>query len=80
MDLAERGTIEDLMDKKKHNWAKLPLEVAKMITAQLLIFHADCRYRNIVHRDLKPSNVVFNRKRNCVVIDFGTARPLANES
>jgi serine/threonine protein kinase len=30
--------------------------------------------RGIIHRDLKPSNIMFNRRRELIVMDFGLAR------
>jgi serine/threonine protein kinase len=76
MDYCERGMLEDLIDKKNGYFKQLSFEMTRLIAAQLILFHSDCRKRHIVHRDLKPANVMFNRERHLEVIDFGTARKL----
>ena len=70
MDLAENGSLQDVLDK----YVALQKECARVVLAQILCAISCMHTRGIVHRDLKPENVLLDERNVVKVTDFGTAR------
>ena len=70
MEYMDRGTIEDLIVKKK----TIPEKYVGMITYQILKGMIFCqKEEKIMHRDLKPSNILINSKGKVKLSDFGVS-------
>ena len=70
MEYMDKGTIEDLIKKKKI----IPEKYVGMITYQILKGMIFCqKERKIIHRDLKPSNILVNSKGKIKISDFGVS-------
>ena len=70
MEYMDRGTIEDLIKKKKN----IPEKYVGMITYQILNGMIFCqKEKRIIHRDLKPSNILVNSKGKIKISDFGVS-------
>ncbi|CAH1392350.1 unnamed protein product [Nezara viridula] len=78
MELAEKGTIADLIERKKF----IPEQQARRFYSQLLDVVEYCHLNGIVHRDIKCENLLLDRECNLLLTDFGFAKqdvyPLAS--
>ena len=70
MELAENGSLQDVLDK----YVALQKDCARVVLAQILCAISCMHTRGIVHRDLKPENVLLDERNVVKVTDFGTAR------
>ncbi|XP_066901865.1 testis-specific serine/threonine-protein kinase 4 isoform X2 [Halyomorpha halys] len=78
MDLAEKGTIADLIERKKF----IPENQSRRFYTQLLDVVEYCHLNGIVHRDIKCENLLLDREGTLLLTDFGFAKqdvyPLAS--
>ena len=75
LELADGGTLEDLMSQSSHSVR----EVAEAIEKLARAMHY-AHQHEIIHRDLKPSNVLVTSDGELKVSDFGLAKQLDNDS
>jgi serine/threonine protein kinase len=68
VELMERGTLRDVLEKKKANltWG-MRVKLASDAAKGMVYLHS----RNIIHRDLKPDNLLVATNWVCKVADFG---------
>lgn len=72
MDLARRGTVDDLVVARGPLPAVVVVDVALQVCAALAHAHA----HGVVHRDVNPRNVLIDDTGTCRVADFGIAKVL----
>jgi tetratricopeptide (TPR) repeat protein/tRNA A-37 threonylcarbamoyl transferase component Bud32 len=70
MEFLEGEDLDRVLEKK----VKLPPREALSICKQICSALAFAHENDIVHRDIKPSNIVFTKKRQIKVADFGIAK------
>ncbi|CAI2363276.1 unnamed protein product [Moneuplotes crassus] len=63
----ENGDLAGLLKKMK----KLPIEIVKYYSAQLVGVLQYIHFSGIVHRDLKPQNILISKDFRLKLIDFG---------
>jgi len=59
---------------------RLPVDEALRVTRQIVEGLDAAWERRVIHRDIKPSNIIFDRRNQVRVADFGLAKPLEVES
>ena len=74
MDFIEGPSLDKLL-KKRLSWEKIVPIMLQMLSA---IGHA--HEQGLVHRDIKPSNILFDKKGNLFISDFGLAKAVSNET
>lgn len=77
MEYIEGKSLKDFIEDRKKLSFKEILEKSGIILNALSFIHEN----HLVHRDLKPENILIeNRSLRVVIIDFGLAKDLLNES
>jgi serine/threonine protein kinase len=76
MEYVEGRTLESII-KKKH---PLPAAWAAKIMAVVADAIQHAHSKGIIHRDLKPANIMIDSRQRPVVMDFGIAKYLGQES
>lgn len=66
--------LKSLMDDKSMNSRPFSMAEAKCLMQQLLAGVAFLHHHWVLHRDLKTSNILYNRKGELKICDFGMAR------
>jgi len=69
MEYVEGETLADRIQR-----GPLPVDEAKAIALQVVDALDAAWEKQIVHRDIKPSNILFNKRGNLKVADFGLAK------
>ena len=75
MELAENGSLDDLMTAEGKIPEEEVLEMGIQIAEGLLAAHK----RGLIHRDVKPGNILFMEDQTSKIVDFGLAC-LVNET
>jgi WD40 repeat protein len=75
MEFIDGVTLLDLLKAK----GPLPLTEASQMASQFLSGLEAIHRAGLVHRDIKPENVMITRAGRVVIMDFGIARPAAEE-
>jgi tetratricopeptide (TPR) repeat protein len=75
VEYAPNGSLRDRLDRQLHT--PLPLEEALIILSQIGQAIQYAHEQQIIHCDLKPENVLFNRRDEALLADFGVAVMLA---
>ncbi|EGO00989.1 hypothetical protein SERLA73DRAFT_71955 [Serpula lacrymans var. lacrymans S7.3] len=55
-------------------WRRLPTNIVRFYTAELVDALHALHKRGIIHRDIKPSNILIDSSGHLVIADFGLAR------
>jgi ABC-type oligopeptide transport system substrate-binding subunit/serine/threonine protein kinase len=74
MRLLRGGTLKDLLKT-----GPMGLEAAVKLVEQIASALDAAHQEGIIHRDLKPSNILFDKRGNAYLSDFGIAKNLAAE-
>lgn len=78
MQYCSKGDLEQQIDIQKKTktyfYQKVVLYYLKCMALGLEHVHS----KNIIHRDLKPANILLNDKYECLIGDFGVAKPVMN--
>ncbi len=69
MELAEKGSLDDLMGIQQRLAEIQVLQVGIQIAEGL----AAALERNLIHRDIKPGNILFSDPQTAKLVDFGLA-------
>ena len=75
MEHCARGSLQDFL--KRQN--SLKTDLAKHITAEIVLSLEYLREQQIIHRDLKPGNIVLDSNYHIKLIDFATCKVLNPE-
>ncbi len=75
IEYAPHGSLRDRLDRQLHT--PLPLEEALIILSQIGQAIQYAHEQQVIHCDLKPENVLFNRRDEALLADFGVAVMLA---
>ena len=75
MEHCTRGSLQDFL--KRQN--SLKTDLAKHITAEIVLALEYLRDQQIIHRDLKPGNIVLDSNYHIKLIDFATCKVLNPE-
>jgi serine/threonine protein kinase len=70
MPLLLGGTLADLIAN-----GPLPVEVALRVATEVCDALDYAHAKGVIHRDIKPSNILIDERGNCLLADFGIARP-----
>ncbi|KAK8854274.1 3-phosphoinositide dependent protein kinase-1 [Tritrichomonas musculus] len=68
-ELAEHGDLAEAIN----DIGSLNIDVARLLSSQLLMALSVCHQNNIIHRDIKPENILLDSKNHVKLSDFGTA-------
>ena len=77
IELCERGTLQDMLDKEPResthlSWARHKLPIATGIAHGMAYLHS--QDPPVIHRDLKPENILVDDGYVAKLADFGTSR------
>ena len=77
LELCERGTLQDMLDKEPResthlSWARHKLPIATGIAHGMAYLHS--QDPPVIHRDLKPENILVDDGYVAKLADFGTSR------
>ncbi|MEV6975440.1 protein kinase [Kitasatospora sp. NPDC093806] len=76
MQLVDGKGLRDAINEAVAQHGAMPAEDALRVTVGVLNALEASHDMGLVHRDIKPGNVMFDRKGNVKVMDFGIARAL----
>ena len=76
IDFISKGNLYYYLER--HNY-DLPERYAKLIFKKIVKGILFCHNRNICHLDIKPLNIIFDKKFNPIIIDFGLSDFIKNE-
>lgn len=76
MQLIDGKGLRDAINEAVGQHGAMPVEEALRVTIGVLNALEASHDMGLVHRDIKPGNVMFDRKGNVKVMDFGIARAL----
>ncbi|MFF1907436.1 protein kinase [Kitasatospora sp. NPDC058218] len=76
MQLVDGKGLRDAINEAVAQYGAMPTEEALRVTVGVLNALEASHDQGLVHRDIKPGNVMFDRKGNIKVMDFGIARAL----
>ncbi len=74
-DFFEGGTLTDKIRNKQ-----LDCQMVKDLAVRITKAINHLKERNLVHRDIKPENIMFDKKGNPILVDFGLVRNLSRSS
>lgn len=60
MEMAEKGSLEDLLDDVYLNEG-LPIDTVRFFLAEIVMALEKLRIENYCHRDLKPANILISK-------------------
>lgn len=78
MECCEGGTLEQLIDRQRHEGKPFPEDVLIEWMAELLCALSHIHSKRILHRDLKTSNIFATAKNHLKLGDFGVCTILSN--
>src|SRR5947207_14749835 len=70
MELADRGSLDDRIEKDKKLSELDGLDIGVKVASAL----ATALKHNLLHRDIKPGNILFNADGEPKLVDFGLAK------
>ncbi|MEV7025066.1 protein kinase [Kitasatospora sp. NPDC093558] len=76
MQLIDGKGLRETINEAIAQYGAMPTEEALKVTVGVLNALEASHDMGLVHRDIKPGNVMFDRKGNVKVMDFGIARAL----
>ncbi|MFD8085988.1 protein kinase [Kitasatospora sp. NPDC059722] len=76
MQLIDGKGLRETINEAVAQYGAMPTEEALRVTIGVLNALEASHDMGLVHRDIKPGNVMFDRKGNVKVMDFGIARAL----
>jgi serine/threonine-protein kinase len=76
MQLIDGKGLRETINEAVAQYGAVPTEEALKVTVGVLNALEASHDMGLVHRDIKPGNVMFDRKGNVKVMDFGIARAL----
>ncbi|MGW2249418.1 protein kinase domain-containing protein [Kitasatospora sp. NPDC001660] len=76
MQLIDGKGLRETINEAVAQYGAMPTEEALRVTVGVLNALEASHDMGLVHRDIKPGNVMFDRKGNVKVMDFGIARAL----
>lgn len=71
-ELGEGGELWELLENAKDK--KLPIELVRCYTAEMINALQYIHSKNIVHRDFKPENILLDKSGHLKITDFGTSK------
>lgn len=78
MELAEGGSLADLISKRSIQGKPFVYEEIMMIMAQITLGVMSIHSKNILHRDIKTQNIFITKEGILKIGDFGISRQLSN--
>ena len=76
MDYYSRGTLFHYLEQTENGLLE---KHAKVLFKKIVKAIQFCHSRNICHLDIKPSNILFDKKFNPIIIDFGLSDKYRDE-
>lgn len=73
MELAEDGTLQDLIDRHRENQTPIPERAIWKAATQLFLALHELKNYNLIHRDVKPANVLVFKGGLLKLCDFHLA-------
>lgn len=70
LEYVPNGSLQELLKRE----TLLTLEIARYVTAEIIVALQELREYQIIHRDLKPGNILFDNEYHIKLIDFATAK------
>ena len=75
VEYCQGGSLSDFLTRQK----VLTTDLARHITAEIVLALEYLRQKQVVHRDLKPGNIVLDRNYHIKLIDFATCKVFNKE-
>ena len=70
-DWLARGSLRDLLNKRKDKKVGLPLLQVKHYLRDMLKALSYCHQKGVFHLDFKPENIMINKYNQAILTNFG---------
>jgi serine/threonine protein kinase len=79
MPLFPQGSLDDLITSLRERKMRLDPEEVSNILDKVADALDYAHQNGVIHRDIKPNNILFDSKRNPIIVDFGIVKLLNHE-